>query len=61
MKTTLREVEGHTTSGASRESERPKMYFGYATYMTKLIEVESSSYEDATKNQEWISAMQEEY
>jgi len=29
--------------------------------MTKLIEVELSSYEDATKHQEWRNAMQEEY
>ena len=61
MKKNLQEVEVHTTKGTIRESKRPKRYFGYATYMTKLIEVEPSSYEDATKHQEWRNPMQEEY
>jgi len=51
LKTTLQEAEGHaTTKRTFRESKRPKRYFGYAAYMTKLIEAEPSSCEDATKH-----------
>lgn len=60
LRSTLQEAEGHTTKGTFRESKRPKRFSGHATYMMKFIEAEPSSYEDATKHQEWRNVMQEE-
>lgn len=57
LRTTLQEAEGHIAKGTFRESKGSKRYFGYANYMTKLIEVEAFSYEDAAKHQEWRNAM----
>eukprot|EP00253_Pinus_taeda_P029049 PITA_29049 len=61
LRKNLQEAEGHTTKGTFRESKRLKRYYGYVAYITKLIEVEPSSYEDVAKHQEWTNAMQEEY
>jgi len=61
LRKTLQEVEGHaTTRGTFRESKKPKRYSSYAAYMTKLIEAEPSTYEQAVKHREWRNAMQEE-
>eukprot|EP00253_Pinus_taeda_P014589 PITA_14589 len=60
LKTILQEVKGHIASRTSKESKRPKRYSGYVAYIKKLIDVEHSSHEDAAKNQEWRSSMQEE-
>lgn len=39
LKSTLLDVEGHgAAQGSFRESKRPKRYYGYVAYMTKLIE-----------------------
>ena len=47
--------------GSFRESKKPKRYFGYVAYMTKLIEAKPSTFEEAVNNQEWKDAMNEEY
>lgn len=39
LKSSLHDAEGHKAAkGSFRESKKPKRYFGYAAYMTKLIE-----------------------
>lgn len=57
----LQEAKGHTARGRFRESKKLKRYSGYATYMSKLIEDEPSTFEEATKHQEWKNEMNEEY
>ena len=61
LRTTLQDIEVHTTNGTIRESKKTKRYSRYAAYMTKLIEVEPSSNEDVAKHQRWRNVMQEEY
>lgn len=62
LKTTLEDTEGYgATKGTFRESKRSKRYYGYATYMTKLIEAEPSTFEDAAHKELWKKAMQKEY
>jgi len=58
LKSTLQHAEGHaTTKGTFREIKKPKRYSGYATYMTKLIEAEPSTFEEVVNHQEWKDAM----
>ena len=61
LKTSLQEAEGHIALETSRESKILERYSWYVAYMKKLIEVEPSSYEDATKHQVWRNSMQEDY
>jgi len=62
LKSTLLDAECHeATKGSLRESKKPKRYFGYAAYMTKLIEAKPSTFEEALNNKEWKDAMNEEY
>ena len=44
-----------------RENKKPKRYFGYFAYVTKLIEAEPSTFEEVVNHQEWKDAMNEEY
>ena len=61
LKSTLLDAEGHGAATSSfRESKKPKRYFGYVAYMTKLIEEKPSSFEEAINHQEWKDAMNEE-
>jgi len=54
LKSTLLDAEVHgATEGSFRESKRPKKYFGYSAYMTKLIEAEPSTFEEAIEHREW--------
>lgn len=49
IKSTLQEAEGHAALCDSfRESKRPKSYSGYAGLMTNLIDVEPSTFEEAS-------------
>ena len=60
LKSTLLDVEGHgSTQVTLRARKTPKRYFGYATYMTKLIESKPSTFEEVVNNQEWKDAMNE--
>lgn len=46
LKATLEDVERHSAAkGNFRERKRPKIYSGYAAYLTKLIEVEPTTFE----------------
>jgi len=40
---------------------QPKRYSRYATYISKLIEEEPSTFKEAAKHQEWKYARNEEY
>ena len=61
LTSTLQEVEGHQARGKFRESKKPKRYSGYAACMSKLIENEPSTFEEASKHPKWKSSMNEEY
>lgn len=51
LKSTLLDAEGHgATKESFRESKKPKRYFGYAAYMTKIIEAKPSTFEEALNN-----------
>lgn len=59
---TLVDAEGHgAAQGSFRESKRPKRYYGYVAYMTKLIEIKPSTFEEDVEHREWKYAMNEEY
>ena len=58
----MEDAEGHEAAkGTFRETKRPERYFGYTAYMTKLIEAEPSTFEEAAHQGIWKKAMQEEY
>jgi len=62
LKSTLLDAEGHGASnGKFREIKKPKRYSRYAAYMTELIEVEPSTFEEVFKHEEWKDSMNEEY
>jgi hypothetical protein len=62
LRDTLEEVEGHTTpNGSFRESKRPHRFSSDVALMSKIIDAEPSTFEEAIKNQEWKDAMMEEY
>ena len=45
LKSTLLDVKGHgAAQGTLRERKKPKRYYGYATYMTKLVEAKASTF-----------------
>ena len=62
LKSTLLDAKGHgALKGSFRESKKSKRYYEYAAYMTKQIEAEPSTVEDAVNHQKWKDAMNEEY
>ena len=61
MKSTLLDAESHRASqGTFKESNKPKRYFGYESYLKKLIEAEPSTFEEVINHQEWKDAMNED-
>jgi hypothetical protein len=59
---TLEKAEGHATpKGSFRESKRPRRFSSYVALMRKIIDAEPSTFEEATKHQEWKDSMVEEY
>jgi hypothetical protein len=59
---TLQEAEGHATPrGSFKESKRPHKFSSYVVLMSKIIDLEPSTYEEAAKQQVWKDAMMEEY
>ena len=44
-----------------RHRRSPKWYIGYMALMTKLIEIDPSSFEEAIEQPVWVDAMVEEY
>ena len=58
MKATLEDAKGHEAAkGSFKKSKRPKRYFGYAAYMTKLIEAEPSTFKEAAHQEVWKKAV----
>ena len=58
LRDTLEDVEGHeVVKGSSKESKKPKRYSGYAAYMTKLIEIEPSTFQEVEHEEVWKKAM----
>ena len=47
--------------GTSRKSKRPKRFSSYAAYMTKLLDEEPTTFEEAVKKGQWKEAMAEEH
>lgn len=56
------DAEGRgATKDTFRESKKLKIYSGYTTFMTKLIQAESSTFKEVVNHREWKNAMNEEY
>jgi hypothetical protein len=47
--------------GISKKSKRPKRFSSYAAYMTKLLDEEPTTFEEAIKKGQWKEAMTEEH
>jgi hypothetical protein len=47
--------------GTFRKSKRPKRFSSYATYMTKLLNEEPTTFEEAVQKEQWKEAMTEEH
>ena len=47
--------------GTIRERKKPKSYPSYMALMSDLVDKESTCFEEATKQKEWVDAMIEEY
>lgn len=61
LRSNLEEVKGHVAvKGTFKERRKPKRYSGYATYMTKLIEAKTATYEKTAEHQVWKNAKLEE-
>ena len=61
LKSILLDARGHAVAQVTfMESKNPKQYFGYASYMKKLIEAYPSTFEESINYQEWMDAMNEE-
>jgi len=61
LKSILLDAKGHGVAQVTfMESKKPKQYFGYASYMKKLIEANPSTFEESINYQEWMDAMDEE-
>jgi hypothetical protein len=62
LQNTLQEAEGHTApKGSLRKSKRPHKFSIYVALMSKIIDSEPSTFEEAAKQQVWKDAMIEEY
>ena len=59
---TMQEAEKVTApKGTFRESKRPHRYSGYVSFISKIIDSEPTTFEEANKLQVWKEVMQEEY
>jgi hypothetical protein len=62
LRNTLQEAKKHAApSGSFRESKRPHKFSSYVALMSKIIDSEPSTYEEAAKQQVWKDVMMEEY
>jgi hypothetical protein len=58
----LQEAEGHAApKGSFRESKRPHKFSTYVALMSKIIDSEPSTFEEAAKQQMWKDVMMEGY
>jgi hypothetical protein len=62
LEATLQDVERvKVPEGTFRKSKRPKRFSSYATYMTKLLDEEPTTFEEAVQKEQWKEAMTEEH
>jgi hypothetical protein len=62
LEATLQEAEGlKTLDGTSRQSKKPKRFLSYASYMTKLLDEEPTTFEEAVQKGQRKEAMTEEH
>ena len=60
FKRTMQEAENVTTpKGTFKESKRPHRYSGYVAFISKIIDSEPTTFEEANRLQVWKEAMQE--
>ena len=61
LEATLQDTERlKVLEGTFRKSKRPKIFSSYATYMTKLLDEEPTTFEEAIQKKQWKEAMMEE-
>jgi hypothetical protein len=62
LEATLQDTERlKVPEGTFRKSKRPKIFSSYATYMTKLLDEEPTTFEEAVQKEQWKEAMTEEH
>jgi hypothetical protein len=62
LEATLQEAERlKAPSGTFRESKKPKRFSIYSACMTRLINEEPTTFEEATQKKQWKEAMTEEH
>jgi hypothetical protein len=62
LESTLQDAERiKVPEGTSRKTKRPKRFSSYATYMTKLLDEEPTTFEEAAKKEQWKESMVEEH
>jgi transposase InsO family protein len=62
LEATLQDIERiKVLEGTSRKIKRPKIFSGYATYMTKLLDEEPTTFKEEVKKGQWKEAMAEEH
>jgi hypothetical protein len=62
LEATLQDVERlKVPEGTFRKSKRPKRFSSYAAYMTKLLDEEPTTFEEAVQKGQWKKAMTEEH
>jgi hypothetical protein len=60
LEATLQDAERiKVPEGTSRKTKRPKRFSSYAAYMTKLLDEELTTFEEAVKKGQWKEAMAE--
>jgi hypothetical protein len=58
LEATLQDAERiKVPEGTSRKTKRPKRFSSYAAYMTKLLDEEPTTFEEAVKKGQWKEAM----
>ena len=62
LEATLQDAERlKVPEGTFKKSERPKIFSSYETYMTKILDEETTTFEEAVQNKQWKEAMTEEH
>jgi hypothetical protein len=62
LEATLQEAERlKAPSGTFRKSKKPKRFSSYAAWMTKLLDEEPTTFEEAVQKKQWKEAMIEEH
>jgi hypothetical protein len=62
LESTLQDAERlKVLEGTFRKSKRPKRFSSYATYMTKLLDEEPTTFEEEVQKEQWKEAMTEEH